>query len=66
MENKLEEQLNAISDLELAKKTTEVLSKLCETGGKSFIMSVPPQVDDTDVLFHELITRFEQLSFITS
>ena len=36
----------------------EVLSKLCSTGGQSFIMTVPPRIDDTDIILSELIKRF--------
>jgi len=37
----------------------EQLSKLCKTGGKSLTMSVPPRVDDFDMLVCELLKRFK-------
>ena len=54
-------QLEAISNLELAKKAQSALSKLCSTGGNSFTMNVPPRLDDTDVILSEVIKRFEWL-----
>jgi hypothetical protein len=55
-------QLEAIPNLELAEKAQSALSKLCSTGGASFTMTVPPRVDDTDMILSELIKRFELLS----
>ena len=46
-------------DKELLEKTRKSLSKLCETGGKSLSMSVPPNVDDFDMLVCELMRRFK-------
>lgn len=49
-----------ITDEQLINKTQETLHKLCETGGRSFIMTVPPRIDDTDMLFGELINRYKK------
>jgi hypothetical protein len=59
-------KVESLSDNELRDMSQNALSKLCETGAKSFTMSVPPRIDDTDILFSELIRRFEILSFVTS
>ena len=48
-------------DNELLEKTRKSLSKLCETGGKSLSMSVPPNVDDFDMLVCELMRRFKNV-----
>lgn len=45
---------------ELAELCRKEVSKLCETGGKSLTMCVPPMVTDTDMLLCELIRRFEE------
>lgn len=55
-------KLKEIPDLELAEKAQSALSKLCSSGGKSFTMTVPPRLDDTDMVFSELISRFELMS----
>ncbi len=55
------QQLKAIPDLELAEKAHSELSKLCSTGGRSFVMSVPPQINDSDMILSEVISRFEGL-----
>ena len=52
-------QLKSIPNLELAKKAHLILSKLCSTGGRSFIMTIPPRIDDTDMIIGELISRLE-------
>lgn len=44
---------------ELYNLVQEQLSKLCKTGGKSLTMSVPPRVDDFDMLVSELLKRFK-------
>ncbi len=54
-------QLEAIPNLELAEKAQSALSKLCSTGGRSFTMTVPPRLDDTDMILSEVIKRFELL-----
>jgi len=51
-------QKRAIPNLELAEKACSAVIKLCETGGKSFTMSVPVRLDDTDVILSEVIRRF--------
>lgn len=54
-------KLQAIPDSELAKKAYEALSKLCKDGARSFTMTVPPRIDDTDMIFSELIRRYNSL-----
>lgn len=63
---KFQEKVKAIPDLELAEMAHKALSKLCSTNGRSFTMTVPPRVDDTDIILSEVIKRFEMLVFITS
>lgn len=57
-----EQQLKDIPNLELAEMAQSALSKLCYSGGRSFTMTVPPRLDDTDIVLSEVITRFEQMS----
>lgn len=59
---KFQQQLRDISNLELTEKAQSILSKLCSTGGKSFTMTVPPRLDDSDMILSELIERFKLLS----
>ena len=49
-------------DAELAELARKEVSKLCSTGGRSLTMTVPPRVEDTDMLLCELIRRFKKLS----
>ena len=56
-----EKQKNVI-DSDLIKELKIELSKLCKTYGKSFKMSIPPQINDTDMLICEIIERFEKLT----
>lgn len=53
-------KLQAIPDIELVKQADESLRKLCKNGAKSFTMTVPPRIDDTDMIFSEIIRRFQQ------
>ena len=59
MEKFKEEQL-ALSNEELYNLMREELSKLCNTGGRSFRMTVPVQVKDTDMLISEMLKRFKE------
>lgn len=54
-----EAQQQAIPDDKLVEMAQNALSKLCETGGRSLTMTVPPRVDDTDMIISELIRRFK-------
>ena len=56
-----QQQIEAIPNLELAEKAHSALSKLCSSGGASFTMTVPPRLDDTDMILSEVIKRFELL-----
>lgn len=50
-------QIESIPNLELIEKAKLALYKLCKTSGKSFTMCIPPDIDDTDIILNELITR---------
>ena len=54
-------QQEAMSNEELIKLADKQVSELAKTGGRSHRMSVPPQITDTDMIFCELIKRFEKL-----
>ncbi len=55
-----EAKQRSMSDQELIEIAEKQLSKLCETSCKSFTMSIPPMVDDTDMIYGELIRRFKE------
>lgn len=55
------ERLAAISDKELISIADQILGKLCKTGGRSFVMTVPPMITDTDIVFAQVLKRFERL-----
>ena len=54
-----EKKQSEMTDKELLEKTSQLLSKLCKTGGKSLSMSVPPNINDFDMLVCELMRRFK-------
>lgn len=53
-------KVQSVSNSDLIGMADKALSKLCSTGGRSFTMNVPPRVDDTDIVFSELIRRFKK------
>lgn len=53
-----------MSNLELSELVRKEISKLCQTGGKSLTLCVPPMVTDTDMLLCEMLRRFKILSKI--
>ena len=54
-----EQKQREMPNEELYNLVQQQLSKLCKTGGKSLIMSVPPRVDDFDIIVSELLRRFK-------
>lgn len=56
---KFEQEQAEMSNEELYNLVQQQLSKLCKTGGQSLKMSVPPRVDDFDMLICELLKRFK-------
>ena len=60
------EKVSEISDNDLLGMAHKKLSELCGSGGRSFTMTVPPRIDDADIVFAEVLKRFEKLTFITS
>lgn len=56
----------AMPDEELIEKTQKSLSELCNTGGRSLTMSVPPKTDDFDMMVVELTRRLKQKNMKTN
>lgn len=54
-------KLHSIPDRKLIEDATIAIERLCKTGARSFAMTVPPRLDDTDMVLTELIRRFEEL-----
>lgn len=57
---------NSMSNHELIELTKREISKLCETRGKCFTMTVPPKIKDTDMLLCEIVNRFEEILNISN
>jgi hypothetical protein len=55
-----QQKVQAIPDKELIEIASLAISKLCKTGAKSFTMTVPPQLHDTDIILSEIVQRFEK------
>lgn len=50
--------LQNLTAQELIERAEFRLQRLIDTGGKAFIMCVPPEPTDDDLVFAELIRRF--------
>ena len=57
----LKKKQAAMSETELIELASKQVSELARTGGRSHKMCVPPEITDTDMLFSELIKRFQKL-----
>ena len=55
----LKELQAKMTDEELIQIADKQLSEMCKTGGRSFRMTVPVEIKDTDMIFSELIRRFQ-------
>ena len=65
MKTKEFEQMQAaMSNEELIELASKQISELAKTGARSFKMTVPPLITDTDMIFCELIKRFKNLTSI--
>lgn len=49
-----------MSDKELIELVAKEISDMCRTGCKTFTMSVPPRVKDSDMLLCEMLRRFTE------
>lgn len=55
-----EEIQSTMKDEDLIELVLNKLAFLCKTGGKSLTITVPPRVDDFDMLICELIKRYKE------
>lgn len=60
-EQKLRQKQSEMQDSLLIYLANKEIDKLCKTGGRSFRMSIPVKIDDTDMILSELVRRFEKL-----
>ena len=58
---RLNELQSEMSNKTLIKLVEKQISELARTGGGSHKMCVPPMPEDTDMLFSEMVKRFEKL-----
>lgn len=56
----LRKKQQEMSNEELAEKVDKAVSDMCKSGVKTFRMSIPPSVNDTDMLISELVRRFKE------
>lgn len=50
-----------LSDDELIKKGKEWIGKLCNSGGRDWMLHIPARPnEDPDLIFSELVTRFQK------
>lgn len=55
------EKQRKISNEDLIEQCKNQIRHLARTGGRSHTMSVPPRVEDTDMILTETVRRFERL-----
>ena len=58
-EERLKELQTEMSNETLIKLVEKTITDLALTGGRSHRMTVPPQIDDTDMLLSEMVKRFK-------
>ena len=59
--NQFEHEQATMSDDKLIELVEKEILELARTGGRSFLMCVPPTVTDTDMLLWELVRRFRNV-----
>lgn len=55
----LKQKQRNMSNEDLVSECRRQVSELAKTGGRSHKMCVPPMITDTDMIFSELLDRFE-------
>lgn len=60
------EKVESVSNIDLYEKAQEAISKMCQTGGSSFTMTVPPSINDTDIVLTEILRRWTEPTPINS
>ena len=55
------EKQRKMSNEDLIEQCNNQIRQLAKTGGRSHTMSVPPRVEDTDMILSETVRRFERL-----
>jgi len=55
-------EVENIPDDELINKCRDWIHKLCETGGRVWLLKVPVDKYDPDILLSEIISRYEKLN----
>ena len=58
-EKELREKQEAMSNETLIGLVQMTITDLAKTGGRSHRMTVPPQIEDTDMLLSEMVKRFK-------
>lgn len=58
-EKGLKQKQKNMSNEDLILECRKQVSELARTGGRSHKMCVPPMITDTDMIFSELLDRFE-------
>lgn len=56
----LKQKQKNMSNEDLILECRRQVSELAKTGGRSHKMCVPPMITDTDMIFSELLDRFEE------
>lgn len=56
-------EIKSIPNSDLCRKADEIISKLCNSGGKSFTMAVPPRIDDPDIVLSEVVRRLQAITY---
>lgn len=59
-------ELKAIPNSDLCRTADEIISKLCASGGKSFTMTLPPRIDDSDIVLSEVVRRLQVITSHTT
>jgi len=54
-----EQKVQSIPNEVLINNLHTKVAELCSSGGKSFVLSIPPRLDDIDIMFDELVRRYE-------
>lgn len=60
-QERFNKKMSAIPDEDLIKKVGAWTDRLCTSNGKAWMLTIPPSINDPDMLFYEITKRYEHL-----
>lgn len=58
--DRIQEKMNEVTDQRLIMIADKIISDLCRSGGKTWVLSVPVNWTDPDIILSEVVKRLKE------